>query len=109
MISNWLRETVTSGRVKPDPASLTAVGFVGSEWSQDWPWPPPFSFVGMGGSPSSVLPVWLTWKTLRHFLQTSRVLTLSFGALPARPHFGHSRSIMEGLPESKAKADGAWI
>src|SRR5271157_2641447 len=45
-----------------------------------------------GGSPSTVLPEGVTWKTLRHFLQTRRVWIFSLGARPAAPQAGHSIS-----------------
>src|SRR3954462_2536741 len=50
------------------------------------------------GSPRSVLPAVFMWKATWHFLQTSRVLIFSRGIDPARPQFGHARSIIEMLP-----------
>src|SRR4051812_6647004 len=42
------------------------------------------------------------WNAALHFLQTSRVLIFSRGIDPARPHFGHARSIIEMLPKRMA-------
>src|SRR6267378_4419361 len=42
------------------------------------------------------------WKATWHFLQISRVLIFSRGIDPARPQFGHARSIIETLPNRMA-------
>src|SRR5271157_5392596 len=55
-------------------------------------WPVP------GGSPSTDLPEGVTWKTLRHFLQTRRVRTLSLGARPSAPQAGHLIAIIWNCP-----------
>src|SRR5277367_5762985 len=46
------------------------------------------------GSPSTLTPPALTWKTLRHFLHTRRVLTFSRGIRPPAPQLGHFMSII---------------
>src|SRR5271157_4710343 len=55
-------------------------------------WPVP------GGSPSTDLPEGVTWKTLRHFLQTRRVRTLSLGTRPSAPQAGHLIAIIWNCP-----------
>src|SRR5271166_2395309 len=68
-----------------------------NHWSTFWPgsgaafaretavdvWP------GAGGSPRTVLPEGVIWKTLRHFLQTRRVWIFSLEARPSAPQAGH--------------------